>query len=87
VRPGTNVEELSKGDDPEELLVRSEHVAVVDHLRLLATLLAEVGHGLVDGHVRSQTSESRVHQAGRLILGIGEQPSDFLAGGVVEESQ
>ena len=50
-------EELAERDHPEQLLLRVEHVDVVDGLRLLARLPAQVADRLVRGHLRAQPRE------------------------------
>jgi hypothetical protein len=84
---GLRREQLAKRDHAQEVLLLVEHVHVVDGFEPLARLLAQVADRLVRGHVRAQTGVARVHQAARLVLGVGEQRVDLLARRLVEQRE
>ena len=65
---------------PSSVCSGVEHVGVVDGLDAFARLAAQVADRLVDAHLRPHAREARAHQAAGLVLGVGEQGRDFLAG-------
>ena len=64
-----------------------DHVRVVDGLELVARLAAQVADRLVGGHRGAQPGVAGRHQAAGLVLGVGQQRRDLLAGRRVEQAR
>ena len=72
-------EQFSKRHNAQKLLLRVEHVDVVDQLHLVLGLAAHILDGLVDRDVGTHAGKARTHQPAGLVLGIGEQARHFLS--------
>ena len=80
-------DQLAERHHTQELRLLVEHIRVVDALHALGRLLAQVGDGLINAHLRAQAPVASVHQAAGFVLFVGEQCDELLARRLVQQCQ
>ena len=86
-RLGLRAEQLAEGHDSKKVLLLVQYVGVVDRFNVLAPLLPQVADGFVNGHVRTDTRESWIHESAGGVFGVGEKRRHFLPGRFIEKHE